>query len=113
MAAVAATEEGNSNHYKAMLEIRPVCENCNKDLPNNSVEAMICTFECTFCQDCVSNILHDVCSNCGGGFEKRPIRPKEKLVKYPQKTQQYYRPVDVHQFQELLAKNKDIEPWER
>ncbi len=62
-----------------MLAIRPTCENCNKSLPSDSDEAMICTFECTFCKDCVEHILHNVCPNCGGGFEKRPIRPKNAL----------------------------------
>jgi hypothetical protein len=66
-----------------MLEIRPNCENCGKSLSNESQEAMICTFECTFCFDCVQNILHNVCPNCGGGFEKRPIRPAHLLDKYP------------------------------
>ncbi|MCB0688732.1 MAG: DUF1272 domain-containing protein [Saprospiraceae bacterium] len=58
-----------------MLELRPVCEHCGKDLPNGSTEAMICSFECTFCQECVQQLLKYVCPNCGGGFEKRPIRP--------------------------------------
>lgn len=58
-----------------MLELRPNCELCDKDLPPNSVEAMICTYECTFCAQCVDGVLHNVCPNCGGGFEKRPIRP--------------------------------------
>ena len=96
-----------------MLELRPVCENCGKDLPYNSTEAMICTFECTFCSDCVAGILHNVCPNCGGGFEKRPVRPKEKMVKNPAKTERYHRPVDPDKFQHLLAKNKDIEPAKR
>ena len=58
-----------------MLEIRPTCENCNCALPNDSTDAMICTFECTYCKDCVENVLHNVCPNCGGGFTPRPIRP--------------------------------------
>jgi uncharacterized protein len=58
-----------------MLELRPNCELCDKDLPVNSTEARICTYECTFCCDCVENKLENVCPNCGGGFEKRPIRP--------------------------------------
>ena len=66
-----------------MLEIRPTCEHCNKPLPFNSQEAMICTFECTFCKDCVEQLLQHVCPNCGGGFEKRPIRPEVLLKKYP------------------------------
>ena len=96
-----------------MLEIRPVCENCEKKLPNNSTEAMICTFECTFCSYCVNNVLHNVCPNCGGGFEKRPTRPKEKLLTYPAKTEAYIKPVDADKFQMLLMNNKDISPGER
>jgi hypothetical protein len=57
------------------LELRPNCECCDKDLPPCSEEARICTFECTFCADCVDDILHNVCPNCGGGFVPRPIRP--------------------------------------
>jgi len=58
-----------------MLELRPNCEYCDKDLPANSAEARICSYECTFCADCVSTVLHNVCPNCGGGFVPRPIRP--------------------------------------
>jgi uncharacterized protein len=68
-----------------MLEIRSHCENCGKKLPNESTEAMICSFECTFCNDCVENVLKNVCPNCGGGLEKRPIRPYRLLEKYPPK----------------------------
>jgi len=59
-----------------MLEIRPNCECCDKDLAPDSVEAMICTYECTFCKKCVDDVLENVCPNCGGGFTSRPIRPK-------------------------------------
>ena len=57
-----------------MLELRPCCENSGADLPPQSTEALICSFECTFCADCV-NSLQNVCPNCGGGFSARPIRP--------------------------------------
>lgn len=40
---------------------------------------MICTYECTFCADCVRDVLHNVCPNCGGGFQLRPIRPRQEL----------------------------------
>jgi hypothetical protein len=96
-----------------MLELRPVCENCGKKLPYDITDAMICTFECTYCRDCVTNLLHNVCPNCGGGFEKRPIRPKEKLIKNPAKLEEYIKPVDFPRFQDLLAKNKSIPPSER
>ena len=58
-----------------MLELRPTCENCNKALPPDSLEARICTYECTFCAACVDSVLENVCPNCGGGFVPRPIRP--------------------------------------
>jgi hypothetical protein len=96
-----------------MLELRPVCENCRKKLSNESTEAMICTFECTFCVDCVNDVLQNVCPNCGGGFEKRPSRPKEKLLKYPAKTEEYFKPVDLEKFGPLLEKNRFISPNER
>ena len=66
-----------------MLEIRTCCEACGKDLPFDAKDAMICTFECTFCATCVSEKLNGICPNCGGNFEKRPIRPTHLLKKYP------------------------------
>ncbi|WP_421764996.1 DUF1272 domain-containing protein [Ekhidna sp.] len=85
-----------------MLEIRPSCENCNKPLPPESQEAMICTFECTYCKDCV-RLLSEVCPNCGGGFELRPIRPKELLEKYPPSQIVVHKPVDFKKHKERLA----------
>jgi hypothetical protein len=96
-----------------MLEIRPVCENCGKSLPNNSKEAMICTFECTFCRDCVENVLFNVCPNCGGGLEKRPTRPSNLLEKYPAKAEKQIKLIDRENFKELLEKYKNIEPYQR
>lgn len=61
-----------------MLDLRPNCECCDKDLPPTSLEAYICTYECTFCADCVESILHNVCPNCGGGFMPRPVRPSKE-----------------------------------
>jgi hypothetical protein len=57
------------------LEVRPNCECCDKDLPPDAVDARICSYECTFCADCVETVLQNVCPNCGGGFAPRPIRP--------------------------------------
>ena len=71
----------------AMLALRPNCECCDKDLPPASTEAMICTFECTFCRTCVDDVLGGVCPNCGGGFVLRPIRPASLLAKYPPQTE--------------------------
>ena len=59
-----------------MLEVRPNCECCDCDLPPESADARICTYECTFCATCVETVLENVCPNCGGGFEKRPVRPR-------------------------------------
>ncbi|KOP39843.1 DUF1272 domain-containing protein [Flavobacterium sp. WLB] len=96
-----------------MLEIRTNCEHCNKALPNDSSEAMICSFECTFCSDCVTNVLENVCPNCGGGFEKRPTRPAQSLIKNPVKTEIILKPVDLEMFETLKQKNKNIDPRKR
>lgn len=58
-----------------MLQLRPNCEYCDKDLPPDAPDARICSYECTFCASCVDNVLRNVCPNCGGGFAPRPIRP--------------------------------------
>ena len=75
-----------------MLELRPNCECCNKDLPPESAEAMICTFECTFCRTCVDEKLHGVCPTCGGNFTHRPIRPASALARHPASTRRVYKP---------------------
>lgn len=69
-----------------MLELRPNCECCDKDLPPDAPDAMICTYECTWCRDCVQTVLRGVCPNCGGGFVPRPIRPPAQLLKHPAST---------------------------
>jgi len=74
---------------------------------------MICTFECTFCIDCVTNVLQNVCPNCGGGFEKRPARPADLLEKYPASDKTVLQPIDKEKFKEILDKYKDIEPDKR
>lgn len=66
-----------------MLELRPNCECCDRDLPYDSPDAMICTFECTFCRKCAEEVLGSVCPNCGGNFAPRPIRPAKHLAKHP------------------------------
>ena len=75
-----------------MLELRPNCECCDKDLPPESTEAMICTFECTFCRRCAQDLLQGICPNCGGNFVQRPIRPAGKLQKYPPSTKRVLKP---------------------
>jgi len=69
-----------------MLELGPNCECCDKDLPPPSREAMICSFECTFCQDCVETVLGGRCPNCGGELHPRPVRPEAMVEKYPAST---------------------------
>ncbi len=66
----------------AMLELRPTCENCNAALPPNSADAMICSFECTFCRSCVEKVLENVCPNCGGGFCSRPINQTKDMYNH-------------------------------
>ncbi|MGH8283832.1 MAG: DUF1272 domain-containing protein [Gammaproteobacteria bacterium] len=73
-----------------MLEMRPNCECCNKDLPPDSAEAMICTIECTFCRECAEGRFHGVCPNCGGELVRRPIREKHLLAKYPASTKRVH-----------------------
>ena len=72
-----------------MLELRPNCECCDRDLPPDSGEAMICTYECTFCADCAEEVFSGICPNCGGNLVARPIRPPEKLLKDPPRTSRY------------------------
>jgi hypothetical protein len=75
-----------------VLELRPNCECCNRDLPPQSTEAMICTFECTFCRSCTDSVFKGRCPNCGGELVRRPIRPADKLAKNPPATQRTLKP---------------------
>jgi uncharacterized protein len=75
-----------------MLQLRPNCECCNKDLPPQSTEARICTFECTFCAHCADVVLKGTCPNCGGELLVRPRRPADKLAKYPASTERVLKP---------------------
>ena len=74
-----------------MLELRPNCECCNKDLPPDSLEAVICTFECTFCKDCAKTTLKGICPNCGGNLVSRPVRPYKELIKHPGSTKRIFK----------------------
>jgi len=69
-----------------MLEMKPNCECCDVDLPPSSTDAMICTFECTFCKSCAELVLQHTCPNCGGNLVARPVRPESLLNKYPAST---------------------------
>ncbi|MGL5287063.1 MAG: DUF1272 domain-containing protein [Aeromonas sp.] len=75
-----------------MLELRPNCECCNKDLPADATDALICSFECTFCRECAEHTLHGHCPNCGGELVTRPRRPLEKLGKYPASVTRVFNP---------------------
>lgn len=96
-----------------MLDLRPTCEHCNKSLPPDATDAMICTFECTFCKDCVTHLFENVCPNCGGGFVPRPIRPKSKLSKYPPSEKVVYKPVNFEKYNKLKDSLKNIPPEQR
>jgi len=70
-----------------MLALRPNCECCDRDLPPDAADAMICSFECTFCRDCAAGVLQGRCPNCGGAFSARPIRPAHLLQRFPPQTE--------------------------
>ncbi|HEY0216292.1 MAG TPA: DUF1272 domain-containing protein [Cellulomonas sp.] len=69
-----------------MLEIRPSCECCDRDLPPDASDAYICTFECTWCADCAGRFPGRACPNCGGNLERRPVRPAHLLPRHPART---------------------------
>jgi hypothetical protein len=96
-----------------MLEIRPNCEHCNKELPNTSTEAMICTFECTYCKTCALEVFENVCPNCTGNFVERPIRPSKYMEKYPASAEKIYKPKDLEISKVNTEKYKNIKPEER
>jgi hypothetical protein len=99
-----------------MLELRPTCEHCEKKLPPDAADARICSFECTFCADCVEHVLGDVCPNCGGGFTPRPVRPKRdwrggnSLDVYPASSTVKHRPVDPAAHAAFAASIRRIPP---
>ena len=73
-----------------MLALRPSCECCDADLGPDAADAMICTYECTFCARCVEHCLGEVCPNCGGNFAPRPIRPAGLLAQDPPSTERVF-----------------------
>ncbi len=75
-----------------MLELRPNCECCDKDLPPESKDARICTYECTFCAECAEATLKGICPNCGGNLVPRPIRPPAMLARHPASTKRVLKP---------------------
>lgn len=76
-----------------MLQLRPGCECCDRDLPPDSLAARICSFECTFCETCASQALRNVCPNCGGELVRRPVRPVNALAKNPPSTERVFKAV--------------------
>ncbi|QIB36240.1 DUF1272 domain-containing protein [Ancylobacter pratisalsi] len=75
-----------------MLELKPNCECCDRDLPPDTRAAMICTFECTFCSDCATDRLGGICPNCSGELVRRPIRPPGALARHPASTNRVFNP---------------------
>ena len=102
-----------------MLELRSTCEHCNRPLPPDSLEARICSYECTFCATCVDGVLGNVCPNCGGGFVPRPIRPSKNwkddnfLGKDPASTRIRHRPVDAAAHARFATAIRVIPPKKR
>jgi hypothetical protein len=102
-----------------MLELRPVCEHCRRPLPPDSPLARICSFECTFCVECVETLLHNVCPNCGGGFAPRPVRPARNwkgdnyLGQYPPSQTSKHRPVERAAHETFSATLRRIDPARR
>jgi uncharacterized protein len=75
-----------------MLQLRPNCECCDKDLAPDSREAMICSFECTFCRECAETKLQGRCPNCGGELVRRPLRATALLAKFPASSERKFKP---------------------
>ena len=104
-----------------MLEIRPNCELCDCDLPPDSAKAVICSYECTYCTDCVNGPLSNVCPTCGGGFHPRPIRPANNwrdgkslgLEHHPAGEKRYHSPYSKEDLEAHVARIKDIPPNQR
>ncbi len=105
----------------ARLELRPNCELCDKDLPPQSSEARICSYECTYCADCAEKVLHNVCPTCGGNFVPRPIRPmkswrpEEKLglTNHPASTKRVNTSHSRENIMAHVARIRDLKPENR
>jgi hypothetical protein len=102
-----------------MLQLRPNCECCDKDLPPAAPDARICSYECTFCADCVETVLANVCPNCGGGFAPRPIRPAGEwrpgvgLAKQPASTERVHLKWPRAELPAFIARVRAIDPGKR
>ena len=102
-----------------MLELRPNCEVCDKNLPPSSTKAYICSYECTYCKDCVEQVLNNVCPNCGGGLSPRPIRPATArrsgvgLANQPASTQRVHTRYSAREIRDFTESLKEIRPEDR
>lgn len=104
-----------------MLELRPNCELCDKDLPPEAADAHICSYECTYCTDCVEMVLFNVCPKCGGGFVPRPIRPQKAyhtdrqlgLGHHPASTKRVHTPFSRPEIDAFVEKLRHITPDKR
>ena len=102
-----------------MLTLKPNCEACDCDLPPHDTKAMICSYECTFCLDCVNNLLSNVCPNCGGGFTRRPLRPQTarrpgvSLRHQPASNERVLTSKIDEEIRAFAAAVKAIAPWKR
>ncbi|MAZ87216.1 MAG: urease [Cellvibrionaceae bacterium] len=102
-----------------MLELRPNCEFCDRDLPADSELARICSYECTFCSQCVDELFNNVCPNCGGGFVSRPLRPQQahregvSLISQPASTDRKHSPYSRNDVEIFSATLASIPPHQR
>lgn len=98
------------------LELRPNCEWCDKNLPSTATDAWICSYECTFCADCVERHLQNVCPNCGGGFTARPIRPATEwrpglsVAKRPPSAKRVHLSYEPEEIARFSARVREIPP---
>ncbi|UWQ75949.1 DUF1272 domain-containing protein [Leisingera sp. M658] len=104
-----------------MLELRPNCELCDKDLPPDAPDARICSYECTYCAECAEQVLDNVCPTCGGGFAPRPIRPKRAwraelklgLGNHPASTERVHSTFTRADIEAHVVRIRDIKPEKR
>jgi hypothetical protein len=104
-----------------VLEIRPNCELCDRDLPYDAEDARICSYECTYCANCVDTVLLNVCPTCGGGFAPRPIRPTNSwrtgerlgLAHHPASTTRVHSPFSMDDIEAHVERLKGLTPAER
>ncbi len=96
-----------------MLALRPSCEHCDKPLPPASTDAMICSYECTYCRTCAIELFQNVCPSCAGGFHQRPIRPEAGLKKHPASDIRIFKPKNLEKTRLHLALYAAIPPEKR